>query len=153
MGALPGEPRQVLLNLVRNAYEATTLPSARVSVSLAGQPDGVAIVVTDQGSGIDPEVLKTLFKFGMTTKGEGGNGMGLWAVKQILLRHGGHISVQSELGKGTSFTLWWPRHYVAPRAQLLTSTVPHPTASLTSETPRPAPPNWQHPHQEPRPPA
>lgn len=113
--ALPGEPRQVLLNLVRNAYEATSAAGARVSVTLAGIADGVEIVVADQGSGIDPAVLKSLFQFGVTTKGSDGNGMGLWAVEQILLRHGGHIRVHSELGKGTTFTLWWPRHYAAQR--------------------------------------
>ena len=113
--ALPGEPRQVLLNLVRNAYEATTTPGARVSVTLNGREEGVEIVVEDQGSGVDAAVLPNLFQFGVTTKGERGNGMGLWAVKQIVTRHGGDIHVQSEVGIGTKFTLWWPRRYVAPR--------------------------------------
>lgn len=116
VNALPGEPRQVLLNLVRNAYEATTAPEARVSVNLVGGIDGVEITVADQGSGIDPGVLRNLFQFGITTKGANGNGMGLWAVEQILLRHGGHIRVKSELGKGTTFTLWWPRRYADPHA-------------------------------------
>ena len=111
--ALPGEPRQVLLNLVRNAYEATTRPGARVSIALTGKADGVEIVVADQGSGMEPAILSTLFQFGITTKGEQGNGIGLWAVKQILQRHGGDIRAQSELGKGTTFTLWWPRHFGA----------------------------------------
>jgi signal transduction histidine kinase len=150
--ALPGEPRQVMLNLVRNAYEATTLPGSRVMVKLVGQPDGVEILVTDQGSGMDPEVLKTLFKFGMTTKGENGNGMGLWAVQQILLRHGGHISVQSELGKGTSFTLWWPRRYApAPRSDRVA--IPRRAASPACEKLPPAPRSWQRLRPEPRPPA
>jgi signal transduction histidine kinase len=112
--ALPGEPRQVLLNLVRNAYEASTIPGAHVSIRLTGQTDGVEIAVADQGSGIDPAILPSLFQFGISTKGSRGNGMGLWAVKQILLRHGGKIRVNSVPGKGTSFTLWWPRRYVAP---------------------------------------
>jgi len=113
--ALPGEPRQVLLNLVRNAYEATTTPGARVSIALTGHSDGVEITIADQGSGIDDAILKSLFQFGITTKGVEGNGMGLWTVKQILQRHGGHIGVQSEVGKGTTFTLWWPRRYVSLR--------------------------------------
>ncbi len=109
--ALPGEPRQVLLNLVRNAYEATTSTGARVSVKLNGQPEGVEVIVSDHGSGIDPTILPTLFQFGVSSKGEQGNGMGLWSIKQILQRHGGSIRVESELGKGTTFTLWWPRHF------------------------------------------
>ncbi len=107
--ALPGEPRQVLLNLVRNALEASADAGDSVRVTVAGDPDGVKIVVADHGSGIDPGILGSLFSFGMTTKGEQGNGMGLWSARQILTRHGGTIAVHSELGVGTTFTLWWPR--------------------------------------------
>jgi signal transduction histidine kinase len=112
--ALPGEPRQVLLNLVRNAYEASTANDACVTIALTGQTDGVEVVVEDQGSGIDPAILPNLFQFGATTKGEQGNGMGLWAVKQIMTRHGGDIQVQTQVGKGTRFILWWPRRYAPP---------------------------------------
>jgi len=111
--ALPGESRQVLLNLVRNAAEATKEVGAVIHVSLIGAADGVEIVVSDTGSGIDPEVLPRLFDFGMTTKGEQGNGMGLWTVRHILTRHGGSIQVESWPGKGTQFTLWWPRKYAS----------------------------------------
>ena len=109
--ALPGEPRQVLLNLVRNAYEATTTEGGPVFLKLTGHADAVEIVVSDLGSGIDPAILPNLFQFGVSSKGEQGNGMGLWSIKQILLRHGGTIHVESDLGKGTTFTLRWPRHF------------------------------------------
>jgi signal transduction histidine kinase len=108
---LPGELRQVLLNLVRNACEATTRPDARVTVTLNGREGGVEIIVADEGTGIDPAILPTLFTFGMSTKGEHGNGMGLWTVKQIVTRHGGDIRVESAPGKGTRIVLWWPRRY------------------------------------------
>lgn len=111
--ALPGEARQVLLNLVRNACEATPNPDCDVHITLNGQPTGVEITIQDHGTGIDPAILPRLFQFGITTKGEQGNGMGLWAVKQILLRHGGDVRVSTELGKGTTFTLWWPRTFPA----------------------------------------
>jgi signal transduction histidine kinase len=109
--ALPGEPRQVLLNLVRNAYEATARPGADVAIHLTGRLEGVEISVTDQGTGIDPAVLPKLFDFGVTTKGEHGNGMGLWAVRHILQKHGGEIRASSKLGEGTTFTMWWPRRF------------------------------------------
>ncbi len=109
--ALPGEARQVLLNLVRNACEATPSPDCSVSIILKGMAQGVEITVTDQGTGIDPAVLPRLFTFGVSTKGEQGNGMGLWAVKHILTRHGGDVRVASTPGAGTTFTLWWPRTY------------------------------------------
>ena len=50
-----------------------------------------------------------LFQFGATTKGELGNGMGLWLVKQLVSRHGGTIQVESTPGEGSRFTLNWPR--------------------------------------------
>jgi signal transduction histidine kinase len=107
----PGEVRQVLLNLVRNACEATAGTKGRVEVVMTGQPLGVEIMVADQGSGIDPALMPKLFQFGSTTKGAHGNGMGLWTVKHIVTKHGGTIRVESKRGEGTKFTLWWPRDY------------------------------------------
>jgi len=107
--ASPGEPRQVLLNLIRNACEAITGRDTRVTVEILGAEAGVEVVVTDQGSGIDPEILPTLFNFGSTTKGMGGNGMGLWTVKHILNKHQGDVKIQSTRNEGTRVQLWWPR--------------------------------------------
>jgi signal transduction histidine kinase len=39
--------------------------------------------------------------------------MGLWSIQQILQRHGGSIQVESHLGEGTTFNLWWPKSYKA----------------------------------------
>jgi signal transduction histidine kinase len=107
--ACAGEVRQVLLNLLRNACEAVTQPGSKVTVTLNGQPRGVEVIVTDDGPGIPPAILAGLFEFGVTTKGESGNGIGLWAVKRIVSKHGGRISVDSAVGKGVRFDLWWPR--------------------------------------------
>jgi signal transduction histidine kinase len=108
--ALAGELRQVLLNLVRNACEASPRGGSAVSLTLSGQADHVDIIVKDEGSGIDPAVLPTIFQFGQTTKGSQGNGMGLWTVKHIVDRHGGKIHVDSQPGHGATFTITWPRH-------------------------------------------
>jgi signal transduction histidine kinase len=107
--AYAGELRQVLLNLVRNACDATNTPGSDVLVQLTGMPEFVEIVVTDHGSGIPPAILPDLFNFGTSTKGNEGNGMGLWTVKHILDRHHATIDVQSTLGQGTTFTIHWPR--------------------------------------------
>jgi signal transduction histidine kinase len=114
--ALAGETRQVLLNLVRNAVEASS-PGSEVDVRLARRPDEVEIVVADQGTGIPPEFIADLVKFGKSTKGERGNGMGLWTVKHILDRHHATIDVQSTPGTGTTFTIHWPINYVAQRRE------------------------------------
>lgn len=109
--ALPGELRQVLLNLIRNACEAIPVSGGAVTVTLTGDTDGVEIVIADEGTGIDPAILPNLFTFGISTKGEKGNGMGLWTVKHIVTRHGGTIRVESSMGKGTRFVLRWPRTF------------------------------------------
>lgn len=103
------ETRQVLLNLVRNAVEATAPSSAQVTVNLEGRPEDVRVIVSDEGSGMQPAVKATLFQFGMSTKGERGNGMGLWLVRQLVNRHGGAIDVETEPGKGSRFIVTWPR--------------------------------------------
>jgi len=106
--AYAGEVRQVLLNLLRNACEAVLQPGSQVAIELSGSAAGVALVVTDDGPGIPPDILPELFEFGVTTKPKTGNGIGLWAVKHILTKHGGKIAVESAPGKGARFELWWP---------------------------------------------
>lgn len=108
--AISGEVRQVLLNLVRNACEASPRGGSNVTLALAGQAEHVEITVADEGTGIPPELLPTIFQFGQTTKGSQGNGMGLWTVKHIVDKHGGKIHVQSEPGKGATFIIEWPRY-------------------------------------------
>jgi len=107
------ETRQVLLNLVRNAVEATPKGNAVVTVSLEGREEEVRVVVVDQGQGIPPEIRARLFQFGAITKGEGGNGMGLWLVKQLVTRHGGAVDVESKPGEGARFIVSWPRRIPA----------------------------------------
>lgn len=109
VNAFAAETRQVLLNLVRNACEAVIQRGAKVTVQLEGRAGDVRIIVADEGTGIDPAIMPRLFQFGASTKGEGGNGMGLWLVRQIVTRHGGTIDVESQIGMGTRFTVIWPR--------------------------------------------
>lgn len=114
------EIRQVLLNLVRNACEASGQRGSQVTIRICGRAEDVSVTVEDQGSGIPSETLEHLFQFGVTTKGERGNGMGLWAVRKLASRRGGSVSVESNLGKGSRFTVVWPRAWgsesvVAPR--------------------------------------
>jgi signal transduction histidine kinase len=124
--AFAGETRQVLLNLVRNACEASIRPGSHVTIKLTGRESDVEVIVADQGTGIDPKLMETLFEFGRSTKGEQGNGMGLWTVKHILERHGGEISVRSTVGVGTAFTLHWPRVRPASRLSSPSSAQLHP---------------------------
>ncbi len=108
VNAFSVETRQVLLNLARNACDASS-KGGRVLIDLRGQDDLVRVTVSDQGTGIEPDLLKKLFQFGVSTKGESGNGMGLWLVRRLVQRHGGTVTAESTLGQGSQFTVLWPR--------------------------------------------
>jgi signal transduction histidine kinase len=117
VNAYPVATRHVLLNLVRNACDAIHRKGAKIGVSLTGRSDAVDVVIADEGSGIDPAILPSLFQFGASTKGESGNGMGLWVVRKLLDRHGASIRVESTPGQGTRFTITWPREFPASPEQ------------------------------------
>jgi signal transduction histidine kinase len=96
--------RQVLLNLCKNAIEATP-PGGTLTVKASAESEKVVIEVVDTGSGI-PEGFD-IFRPFATTK-EKGTGLGLMIVRQIVSAHGGSISYQSENGKGTTFRIDLP---------------------------------------------
>lgn len=103
-----GMIEQVLINLLKNAVEAcadSESPEIRVE---AFRRDGMLVItVSDNGSGIVPEALDKVFVPFFTTK-PGGSGIGLSVCRQILNRHGGNITVASEMERGTTFTMQFP---------------------------------------------
>ena len=114
----PGETRQVVLNLARNACEAADRSGSKVVLRLSSAEGGVELQVTDEGPGIAPDVLPQLFDFGRSTKGEKGNGIGLWTVRQIVSKHGGRIEVDTSYLEGARFIVWWPASYRKAMAAL-----------------------------------
>jgi len=104
---------QVLLNLAVNARDA--MPSGgRLSVSVAESPSGVPpawiLRIADTGSGIDAPTLERIFEPFFTTKPEGrGTGLGLSIVRRIVEEAGGSVRVESEPGRGSSFSVSLPR--------------------------------------------
>jgi PAS domain S-box-containing protein len=99
---------QVLMNLILNAVQA--MKGGGVLTIRTTVAEGVCKVdVGDTGSGIPPAVLPRIFDPFFTTKSEGeGTGLGLSVSLGIAERHGGKILVESEVGKGTTFTLCLP---------------------------------------------
>ena len=99
---------QVLMNLILNAVQA--MKGGGVLTIRTSVVEGVCLVeVCDTGSGIAPTVLPKIFDPFFSTKGEGeGTGLGLSVSLGIVGRHGGKILVESEVGKGTTFTLCLP---------------------------------------------
>jgi signal transduction histidine kinase len=98
--------RAAIVNLLKNAREACR-SGDEVIVALRPEGSGVAISVTDTGPGMGKEVLAKVFQPYFSTK-KTGTGLGLPTVKRIVEEHGGKVSVSSEPGKGTLFTLWFP---------------------------------------------
>jgi len=103
--------QQVLLNLLYNASEA--MPSGGTLTITANKADGakalIEVAISDTGCGISEKDMENIFEPFFTTKEEGkGVGLGLSVVYGIIARHNGTISVESEPGKGSTFTIRLP---------------------------------------------
>lgn len=121
-----GYVEQVLMNLVTNGRDAMprggnlriTTSDVAYAYTQAGEVAGdyVMLSVSDTGCGMTEEVKSKLFEPFFTTKPRGaGTGLGLSTCKTIVDQAGGHIDVESELGKGTTFNIYFPR--VARKAE------------------------------------
>lgn len=98
--------QQVLFNLIRNAGESID-KDGTIHINLKKEAGILLIRIQDNGCGIEPEYLPTLFDPFVTHK-ENGTGLGLAIVKQIIQAHNGSIKVLSCPGKGTTFTVSLP---------------------------------------------
>lgn len=124
LGHIQADPNlllQIVLNLVVNARDAMPR-GGTIRLSLQNKtlrrsraqyiPNGryIALTVSDTGTGIAPDVLPHIFEPFFSTKPFGqGTGMGLAAVQGAVQQLGGYIEVQTQLGKGTCFTIYFPR--------------------------------------------
>ncbi len=111
---LANQVNQVFLNLLVNASQAIE-GKGEIRIATRNLGDRVEIAFSDTGSGIRPEHLDQLFEPGFTTKDVGvGSGLGLAICYKIIEAHGGRIEVESELGRGTTFTIMLPVHAPDP---------------------------------------
>ncbi|MCL4393277.1 MAG: ATP-binding protein, partial [Chloroflexi bacterium] len=112
--------RQVFLNLILNAVEA--MPHGgrlRISVlSTTEEPPWVTVAFADTGSGIPTEALDKIFEPFYTGK-TFGTGLGLAVCHQIVANHEGRITVESAVGRGTTFTVWLPTRVESSRTSSL----------------------------------
>jgi PAS domain S-box-containing protein len=119
----PTQIHQVLMNLCTNAYHAirgeggvlevrlepTTLNADEAALRNLRSGNYLALSVSDTGCGMSPEVVERIFDPYFTTKEKAmGTGLGLAVVHGIVKGHGGAISVESKLGKGSTFTVYLP---------------------------------------------
>jgi CheY-like chemotaxis protein len=125
VSANPTQIHQMIMNLGINAYHAmrekggvleVTLRQKKIGAENRSKYPGMAIgsymelIVSDTGHGIDRSLMKRIFDPYFTTKKIGnGTGLGLSLVHSIVKDHNGHITVESESGKGTAFHIFLPR--------------------------------------------
>lgn len=101
---------QILVNLVINAVDAI-VGEGTVTIDVRASPDDTRAIVEvrDTGTGIPEETLRNIFEPFFTTKGNGGTGLGLPVVREIVNSYGGTLTVDSVLGKGSTFRFDLPR--------------------------------------------
>ena len=101
---------QAILNLVLNAIDACPETEGRVVVTTAYDAQGAtaAISVSDNGPGIEPEEVESIFEPFCSTKGHGGTGLGLAAAKKVVRESGGELEVETRPGEGTTFRILIP---------------------------------------------
>ncbi len=108
--ATDSELRMLILNLTQNAFHA--MPNGG-SLTVEGRHQGhdVAVRITDTGVGIESEVLEHIFEPFYSKRADGiqGTGLGLTICKAIVARYQGRIDVESRVGKGTTFTIEFPK--------------------------------------------
>ncbi|HEY6321830.1 MAG TPA: ATP-binding protein [Thermoanaerobaculia bacterium] len=130
---IPGDAdglERLLVNLLDNAIKYNR-PGGEVLLRLAPAGAEVVIAVSDTGIGIPPEALGRIFeRFYRVDKGrareEGGTGLGLAIVKHLAQSHGGHVEVESRMGRGTTFRVF------LPLGSLATAEPPAPAAAETA---------------------
>jgi signal transduction histidine kinase len=98
---------QVLLNLIRNAAESCETGTGRVDLAIKTDAAAVEVKVRDNGAGIPETARARLFEPFFSTK-RNGTGLGLSIARRIARNHGGDLTFETTVGRGTTFTLRLP---------------------------------------------
>ncbi len=121
--------QQAIVNLALNVRDAmpnggqltislVTLENQDIQCVNCGRVTGgtwVEVTISDTGIGIPPDVLPHIFEPFFTTRAPLGHGLGLAQVYGIVKQHKGHLNVETQLGEGTTFSLYWPALNVSPQ--------------------------------------
>ena len=113
--------KQAFFNLLKNAYQALPGSGGEVHLNSRSTEYEVIVSIQDNGSGISPEIMGSLFEPFRSSR-QSGTGLGLLIVRRIVREHGGEIKVESEEGKGTTVQLYFP--LVEKRVRLIENSTP-----------------------------
>jgi two-component system NtrC family sensor kinase len=103
-----GQLHQVFMNIILNAAQAIE-GEGKIRIKTWEAGNAVHITISDTGRGISPDVLPRIFDLGFTTKkADAGAGLGLPISRKVIQNHNGRIDVESEVGKGSTFTIVLP---------------------------------------------
>jgi signal transduction histidine kinase len=116
----PDQFQQVFYNLLRNAYQAISGDDGLIDIKTRSTETDFIISISDNGTGIPPEQMGSLFEPYRTTK-SAGTGLGLLIVRRIIREHGGEIEIHSNPNDGTSILIHLP--HTAPSPRLLPAPV------------------------------
>jgi signal transduction histidine kinase len=103
----PADCVTAIVNLVINAGDALQ-GKGRITIRTEASDGGAMIEVADNGPGIPPEIKSRILEPLFTTKGDRGTGLGVSTVYAFTQRHHGRLVIESELGQGASFRMWFP---------------------------------------------
>jgi signal transduction histidine kinase len=113
----PGELRQIIANLIGNSLDAMRNGGKlKLRISLRRSPKNLgerhlSLTIADTGSGIDAQLLPTIFEPFVTTKGETGTGLGLWVIQELARKNGWTVRIRSSTSsehRGTVFSILIP---------------------------------------------
>jgi len=103
----PNELNQMFMNLLMNSVQAIE-NQGTIEIATSADEEQVYVSIADTGKGIAPETLRRIFDPGFTSPDSVGKGLGLPIVYNIVQKHNGDVKVESEVGKGTQFTIALP---------------------------------------------
>lgn len=110
----PGKVERVLLNLLFNAAEAVSPDHGHIEISAESHATGVDLRIHDNGPGIPPEIVGTLFEPFVSYGKQKGTGLGLTVVQNVMAQHGGVVIVERTGAEGTTFLLRFPARSERP---------------------------------------
>jgi two-component system, sporulation sensor kinase E len=116
----PDQFQQVFYNIIRNAYQAIAGEDGMIEIRTRSTDTDFLVSISDNGTGIPPEQMGSLFEPYRTTKSSG-TGLGLLIVRRIIREHGGEIEIQSQPDQGTNILIHLP--HTAPSPRLLPAPV------------------------------